>query len=106
MSGFLLANHRSRITASLPWSATHSSAIDRLSTWQIATASAATASRITIPEWYDGPAPPDKPLTGSAVDSHIRSTDTEARPIHCAGATVPPDVARLVRAKLDSIVTI
>jgi len=46
------------------------------------------------------------PIVGEILISHIRSIDTEARPIHYAGATVPPDVTRLVRAKLDSIVTI
>jgi hypothetical protein len=38
--------------------------------------------------------------------SHIRSIDTRARPIHYTGAAVSPEVARLVRAKLDTFVTI
>jgi hypothetical protein len=44
--------------------------------------------------------------TGEILLSHIRSIDTEARPIRYAGAAVPPDVAWLVRAKLESFITI
>ncbi|MFZ3237639.1 MAG: type II toxin-antitoxin system PemK/MazF family toxin [Stellaceae bacterium] len=50
--------------------------------------------------------PAGLPIAGEILLSHIRSIDTEARPVRYAGAAVPPDVARLVRAKLDSFVTI
>ena len=38
--------------------------------------------------------------------SHLRSIDTQARPIRYAGGAVPPETAQSVRAKLDAIVTI
>src|SRR5438067_3188699 len=48
--------------------------------------------------------PSGLPVTGEILTSHIRSIDTEARPIHYAGAAVPQDTAQLVRAKLDTFV--
>lgn len=50
--------------------------------------------------------PPGLPVTGEVLLSHIRSIDTFARPVRYAGARVPPDVARLVRAKLESFMVI
>lgn len=50
--------------------------------------------------------PAGLPITGEVLLSHIRSIDTEVRPIRYAGAAVPPDLARLVRAKLESFITI
>ena len=50
--------------------------------------------------------PPGLPIAGEVLTSHIRSIDTRARPIRYAGAAVPPDVAQLVRAKLDAFITI
>jgi hypothetical protein len=38
--------------------------------------------------------------------SHIRSIDTQARPVRYAGATLPPTIAQLVRAKLNTFITI
>jgi mRNA interferase MazF len=46
------------------------------------------------------------PVSGEILISHIRSIDIEERPIHYAGGGVPPETAQLVRAKLDSFVTI
>jgi mRNA interferase MazF len=46
------------------------------------------------------------PISGEILTSHIRSIDIQARPVRYAGATVPPLVARLVRAKLNAVITI
>jgi mRNA interferase MazF len=50
--------------------------------------------------------PPGLPIAGEILTSHIRSIDTIARPIRYAGAIVPPEVAQLVRAKLNTFITI
>jgi mRNA interferase MazF len=50
--------------------------------------------------------PAGLPVVGEILVSHIRSIDTQARPIHYAGAAVPLSVAQLVRAKLNSFITI
>jgi len=50
--------------------------------------------------------PPDLPISGEILTSHIRSIDVEARPIRYVGFAVPAGTARLVRAKLDAFVTI
>lgn len=50
--------------------------------------------------------PSGLPVVGEILVSHIRSIDTQARPIRYAGAAVPPDIADLVRAKLTSFITI
>ncbi len=50
--------------------------------------------------------PSGLPIAGEILVSHIRSIDTQARPVHYAGAAVPPEVAQLVRAKLNSFLTI
>lgn len=50
--------------------------------------------------------PPGLPISGEILTSHIRSIDTQARPVRYAGAAVSVDVARLVRAKLDTFITI
>jgi mRNA interferase MazF len=50
--------------------------------------------------------PPGLAITGEILTSHIRSIDTEARPIRYAGITISPAVAQLVRAKLDVFITI
>jgi mRNA interferase MazF len=49
--------------------------------------------------------PPGLPVAGEILTSHIR-IDTQARPIHYAGAAVPPETAQLVRAKLNAFITI
>ncbi len=50
--------------------------------------------------------PPSLPIAGEILCSHIRSIDTQARPIRYAGAAVTADVAQLVRAKLSAFITI
>jgi mRNA interferase MazF len=50
--------------------------------------------------------PAGLPLVGEILVSHIRSIDIAARPIRYVGAAVPPDIAQLVRAKLNSFITI
>lgn len=50
--------------------------------------------------------PAGLPVSGEVLTSHIRSIDTQARPIRYAGAAVGPEVAQLVRAKLDAFVTV
>src|SRR5438270_4686187 len=45
--------------------------------------------------------PSGMPVSGEILTSHIRSIDAQARSIRYAGATVPPQVAQLVRAKLN-----
>jgi mRNA interferase MazF len=46
------------------------------------------------------------PVAGEILLSHIRSIDTQARPVRYAGAAVPVAVAQLVRAKLNALITI
>lgn len=50
--------------------------------------------------------PESLPISGEVLVSHVRSIDIEARPIRYAGGPVPDETAQLVRAKLDSFVTI
>jgi mRNA interferase MazF len=50
--------------------------------------------------------PPDLPVAGEILVSHIRGIDTQARPVRYAGASVPKTIARLVRAKLNTLLTI
>jgi mRNA interferase MazF len=50
--------------------------------------------------------PPGMPIAGEILVSHIRSIDTQARPVRYAGATLPPIIAQLVRAKLNTFITI
>jgi mRNA interferase MazF len=50
--------------------------------------------------------PAGLPVAGEILTSHIRSVDTQARPVHYAGAAVAPETALLVRAKLDTVITI
>ena len=45
-------------------------------------------------------------ITGEILTSHIRSIDTQARPIRFAGVVVSTELARLVRAKLDTFIVI
>jgi mRNA interferase MazF len=46
------------------------------------------------------------PIAGEILTSHIRSIDTQARPVHYAGAAVAPDTAQRVRAMLNAFITI
>ncbi|HUO03570.1 MAG TPA: type II toxin-antitoxin system PemK/MazF family toxin [Candidatus Binataceae bacterium] len=50
--------------------------------------------------------PPGLPIAGEILTSHIRSIDTMARPIRYAGAKAPRGIAQLVRAKLNTFLTI
>jgi mRNA interferase MazF len=50
--------------------------------------------------------PSNLPIAGEILTSHIRSIDTQARPIRYAGVAVSDEIARLVRAKLDTFITI
>ena len=50
--------------------------------------------------------PSNLPIAGEILTSHIRSIDTQARPIRYAGVAVWDEIARLVRAKLDTFITI
>ena len=50
--------------------------------------------------------PAGSPIAGEILTSHIRSIDTQAGPIRYAGLAVPDEIARLVRAKLDTLITI
>jgi mRNA interferase MazF len=50
--------------------------------------------------------PAGLPISGEILTSHIRSIDTQARPVRYVGAAVPPLIAQLVRAKLNAVITI
>jgi mRNA interferase MazF len=50
--------------------------------------------------------PSNLPIAGEILTSHIRSIDTQARPIRYAGAAVSNELAKLVQAKLDTFITI
>ena len=50
--------------------------------------------------------PAGLPVSGEILVSHVRSIDTEARPVRYTGSAVPVETAQLVRAKLDSLITI
>jgi mRNA interferase MazF len=50
--------------------------------------------------------PAGLPVAGEILISHIRSIDVQARPVRYAGANVGVAVAMLVRAKLNTFVTI
>ena len=50
--------------------------------------------------------PPGLKIQGEILVSHIRSIDIVARPVLATGLRVPDEVARLVRARLDLLITI
>jgi mRNA interferase MazF len=50
--------------------------------------------------------PAGLPIAGEILLSHIRSIDIQARPVRYVGTAVPRAVAQLVRAKLNSFITI
>jgi mRNA interferase MazF len=50
--------------------------------------------------------PAGLPVAGEILISHVRSIDTQARPVRFTGSAVPAEVAQLVRAKLDIVITI
>src|ERR1700751_3463805 len=43
-------------------------------------------------------------VSGEVLTSHVRSIDTLARPISCAGATVPAEILHEVRMKLAALI--
>ena len=45
-------------------------------------------------------------MAGETLTSHIRSIDTQARPIRYAGLAVSDEIAQLVRAKLNTFIAI
>jgi mRNA interferase MazF len=45
-------------------------------------------------------------IAGEILTSHIRSIDTQAGPIRYTGVAVSDEIARLVRAKLNTFITI
>jgi mRNA interferase MazF len=47
--------------------------------------------------------PPDLPVSGEILTSHVRSIDTQARPIRFSGIAVSPAVLAEVRAKLAAL---
>lgn len=50
--------------------------------------------------------PDDLPITGEILLSHVRSIDTQVRPVRYAGAAIGHATALLVRAKLDACSTV
>jgi mRNA interferase MazF len=50
--------------------------------------------------------PSSLPIAGEILTSHIRGIDAQARPIRYAGLAVSDEIARLVRAKLNTFITI
>jgi mRNA interferase MazF len=50
--------------------------------------------------------PPGLPIGGEILLSHLRSIDIAARPVRYAGAKIPAETARLVRAKLETFITV
>jgi mRNA interferase MazF len=46
------------------------------------------------------------PVAGEILTSHVRSIDTQARPIRYTGSAVPSETAHFVRAKLSAFITI
>jgi mRNA interferase MazF len=50
--------------------------------------------------------PAGLPVGGEILTSHIRGIDTQTRPVRDAGAAVGIEIAQLVRAKLNTFVTI
>lgn len=48
--------------------------------------------------------PPGLPVAGEVLTSHIRSIDTQARPIRSAAAAVPPPVLAEARAKVAALI--
>ena len=50
--------------------------------------------------------PPELPISGEILTSHVRSIDTQARPISFAGAAVPAAILDEVRGKLAALLGI
>jgi mRNA interferase MazF len=50
--------------------------------------------------------PDGLPVAGEILVSNVRSIDIMARSIRFTGATLPPELARMVRARLEAIIGI
>jgi mRNA interferase MazF len=50
--------------------------------------------------------PAGLPVSGEILVDHIRSLDIRVRPLRYAGASVPAEIAQLVRARLDTLIMI
>jgi mRNA interferase MazF len=50
--------------------------------------------------------PEGLPIAGEILLSHLRSIDIQARRIRYAGAAIPAETAREVRARLDVLISI
>jgi mRNA interferase MazF len=50
--------------------------------------------------------PPEVPITGEILLSHLRSIDLDARPVRATGMRIPDHLAALVRAKLMAIMAL
>jgi len=50
--------------------------------------------------------PDGLPISGEILVSHLRSIDTEARPVRPVGARIPVETAEEVRSKLSVLITI
>ncbi len=48
--------------------------------------------------------PDGLPIAGEVLTSHVRSIDTQARPIGYAGGSVPPAILAEVRGKLAALI--
>jgi mRNA interferase MazF len=50
--------------------------------------------------------PAGLPVSGEILTSHIRSIDTQARPVRYTGSAAPSETRQLVWAKLQALITI
>lgn len=50
--------------------------------------------------------PAGLPVGGEILVSHVRSIDTQVRPVRYAGAAISHATALLVRAKLNAVITV
>ena len=48
--------------------------------------------------------PPDLAIQGEVLSSHVRSIDTQARPIAFSGSKVPPVILEETRAKVAALI--
>lgn len=48
--------------------------------------------------------PPDLEIQGEVLSSHVRSIDTQARPIVFSGTRVPPAILEETRAKVAALI--
>jgi mRNA interferase MazF len=48
--------------------------------------------------------PPDLAIQGEVLSSHVRSIDTQARPVAFSGTKVPPAILEETRAKVAALI--